>query len=426
MDQESFRQLLESRRGTQSNANGTPTAPRGSLVGKPKTKAKTVSASEPAFQPRKVKKPGKYRDRATERREGGPNDFAEAEALLEDFEKRNAEAADLEDKRRYLGGDSEHSILVKGLDFALLEQNKARVAAEAAAVDDELLEKAFEEVAVVPKKRTREEIMRDLKAKRKKGDVDINVNAEGEDEGARAEKEKEQKEKDLEEAKKKGKFRPIGFKPIGGAAEEGKKKKKKEKDEGERKKKKRKIESAAPAPTEDKTTATRNAQPSTSKQEAPQLPAPAISPPEPEPMDDDFDIFAGAGEYEGVDLGDDEDEEEGEVAAEQSRPEGSPTAEEPSEPPAGTKWFATDDERPALPSGPPPILEKLKAKARTPQPEEGEEEEQPARLAPLAGSAIPSIKEFLRMEEEAEKEKKKKARRDKKKGKKSKDDGDSE
>ncbi|EPQ56242.1 hypothetical protein GLOTRDRAFT_138030 [Gloeophyllum trabeum ATCC 11539] len=436
MDQESFRKLLESSRTPRPSSKGTPTASRGSIATTTtKSKAKTVDASEPAFKPRKVKKggQGKYRDRAVERREGVGNDFAEVETLLEDFEKRNADAADLEEKRRYLGGDAEHSILVKGLDFALLEQNKARAAAEAAAQDDESLEKAFEEAATIPKKRTREDILRELKAKRQKGEID--------EEAAKtekAEKEKKERERDLalEEAKKKGKFKPIGFKPIGeSAGAEGKKQKKKvkEKDEGERKKKKRKVQSADGKDTEPGLEAASGAaesaqiaEASTSKQEAPK-PAPP-PPPESEPLDDDFDIFAGAGEYEGLNIGDDDEDEEGEADAGPPPPESEPT-QEPT-PPAKANWFGSEEsEPPALPTGPPPIIEKLKAKSRSPAPPAAgneEEEEQPTKLAPLAGSAIPSIKEFLRMEEEAEKEKKRKARRDKKKGKKSKDDGDSE
>ena len=32
---------------------------------------------------------------------------------------------EVEEQRRYLGGDADHTVLVKGLDFALLEQQKA-------------------------------------------------------------------------------------------------------------------------------------------------------------------------------------------------------------------------------------------------------------------------------------------------------------
>lgn len=56
---------------------------------------KTISASEPAFKPRKVKKSSEaYRDRAEERRLGKEGDFAQVEAILEEFEKRNAENED--------------------------------------------------------------------------------------------------------------------------------------------------------------------------------------------------------------------------------------------------------------------------------------------------------------------------------------------
>ena len=56
------------------------------------SRSKAVDAPKPAFQPRKVKKQteGKYRDRASERREGKASDYAQAEALLQDFKKRTA------------------------------------------------------------------------------------------------------------------------------------------------------------------------------------------------------------------------------------------------------------------------------------------------------------------------------------------------
>lgn len=54
---------------------------------------KTVSASQAAFKPRTVKKTqdSKYRDRASERRGGDGNDYAHVEAVLEEFEKKNAD-----------------------------------------------------------------------------------------------------------------------------------------------------------------------------------------------------------------------------------------------------------------------------------------------------------------------------------------------
>jgi IK cytokine len=58
---------------------------------------KAVSSSEPAFKPRKVKKASEtYRDRAEERRLGKEGDYAQVEAILEEFEKRNADNEDKE------------------------------------------------------------------------------------------------------------------------------------------------------------------------------------------------------------------------------------------------------------------------------------------------------------------------------------------
>ena len=49
----------------------------------------------PAFKPRKVKKASEdYRDRAEERRLGKEGDYAQVEAILEEFEKRNADKED--------------------------------------------------------------------------------------------------------------------------------------------------------------------------------------------------------------------------------------------------------------------------------------------------------------------------------------------
>jgi hypothetical protein len=57
----------------------------------------TKDASAPAFKPRKVKKKdeGPYRDRAEERRLGKANDYAQVEAVLEEFERRNADEDDV-------------------------------------------------------------------------------------------------------------------------------------------------------------------------------------------------------------------------------------------------------------------------------------------------------------------------------------------
>ncbi len=69
-----------------------------------------------------------------------------------------------------LGGDSEHSILVKGLDFSLLEQNKARSVMTNEDVDalDEAYKEASSQERIIPTKRTREDIIREL---RKRGEL---------------------------------------------------------------------------------------------------------------------------------------------------------------------------------------------------------------------------------------------------------------
>ena len=103
--------------------------------------------------------------------------------------------------------------------MALLEQNRARAAA--ATEDDDELEQAF--IEAHPRKRTREDIIAELKNKRHKSEGASEL------EGATGEGADEQ-DATLEEAKKAGKFRPIGFKPIGNAEGKKKKKVKKKKD----------------------------------------------------------------------------------------------------------------------------------------------------------------------------------------------------
>jgi IK cytokine len=116
-----------------------------------------------------------------------------------------------------------------------LEQNKAKAATVSNVEDDEALEQAFlgvdggasvdaVETAPQPKKKSRQDLIRELKEKHGQAKP-------AEDNAA---------DTGIEEAKKVGKFKPIGFKPIGGDSEG--KKRKKEKEGGEKKKKKRKVE----------------------------------------------------------------------------------------------------------------------------------------------------------------------------------------
>ncbi|KAI0358033.1 hypothetical protein OH77DRAFT_1449566 [Trametes cingulata] len=454
MDQESFRKLLQTPKAA---APTSPTASsahvRGSLLaaataaGKKGAGKNTIDASQPAFKPRQVKKGAKgdaYRDRATERRLGIGNDYAQVEALADEFERRNADNEDrqaVEEKRKYLGGDSEHTVLVKGLDFALLEQTRARVAAEAAATEDVSLEQAYLESAAQPKKRTREEILRELKSKRgAAGAGDDSAEAKAAKQAAA--------DKALEEAKKAGKFKPIGFKPVGGAAEKGEKAKRKKKvkageqeENGERKKKRKVASSSATTSAQEQTTqdasgsSSAAGQPKSSEEAGQPEAGPSKPPPpapEPEPIDEDFDIFADAGEYTGVDLGDESDESDADRPARSGGEEG----EVPdSGAPPPRKWLATsDDERESSRAISQPPARSTRSPSRSASPqrragasqkapvvedaemEEGEEEEErPVRLQPLASSALPSIKDLLAMSEEAEKAEKRRLRKEKKK-----------
>ena len=297
----------------------------------------------------------------------------------------------IDEQRKYLGGDGEHSVLVKGLDYALLEQNKAKAAALSGVEDDEALEQAFlgvdegtsadtVEAVSQQKKKSRQELIRELKEKR------------GEDKPA----ESKAADAGIEEAKKAGKFKPIGFKPIGG--DSGERKRKKEGDE-KKKKKKRKVEEVKSEPTKTSGSAQSFVPPA---QAAP--PEKATQPePEPEPLDPDFDIFAGVEEYAGeIGDGDDDDEHPGVEGSGESQ-QGADQQK--------VGWF----DKPRSPTPPkeptpPPAKETSETKVG-----EVEEEPVPMRLAPLASSL--SAKDILAVDEAAAREEKRKARKEKKKKK---------
>ncbi|WVF67192.1 hypothetical protein IAT40_001939 [Kwoniella sp. CBS 6097] len=110
-------------------------------------KKKEEKPAKPAFAPRQHQKKveSQYKDRAEMRRTGVDDEYRSVEKLLEDFEARKATATrpeeleELEKQRAYLGGDAEHSVLVKGLDYALLAARKAELAREEGEeMDDEL------------------------------------------------------------------------------------------------------------------------------------------------------------------------------------------------------------------------------------------------------------------------------------------------
>ncbi|KAI0788741.1 RED-like protein N-terminal region-domain-containing protein [Abortiporus biennis] len=444
MDQESFRALLAS-----GSSSSKPSQTAKPAVKQPKSKP----APGNVFKPRAVKKQStkkqteaeRYRDRAAERRLGLANDYAQVEALAEDFERRAAEAEDkkaVEEQRKYLGGDSTHSILVKGLDFSLLEQNKARQALETSVEDDETLEQVFlEATSSLPKKRTREDIVRELKNKRSKisspGDDDDAIAEEGENQG--------EEERSLEEAKLKGKFKPIGagdklgsgFKPIGAKEpKDGKKVKKVKK--VKQVKKTKKTDSSQPSNDTSLTAAPSTHPPLTTQEET----RPISTQVEPEPIDEDFDIFAGAGEYEGIDLGSSDSESEAEGNKTRNTKGKENDHEEHEEPipelPRKANWFdnspspsrSRSRSPPPEPSSThqPPIPSSSKTRSRSgsphpPLPAADSDSEDvhaggPVRLQPLTSSSIPSIREILAMDSEREKEEKRKARKEKNKNKK--------
>jgi IK cytokine len=263
----------------------------------------------------------------------------------------------------------------------------AKTAAISTVEDDEALEQAFlgvdagssagaVESDTHPKK-SRQDLINELKEKREQNRI---AESRAADAG-------------IEEAKKAGKFKPIGFKPIDGDVEG--KKRKKEKEGGEKKKKKRKVDQDKdkPAGTSESTNPPAPALPEKEKQPEP----------EPEPLDPETDIFAGVEEYT-AEIEDSADED--------NRPgaEGSRELQRDVEQPR--KWGWLDEPKSPQPPPkeptPPPAKELSEGKVG-----EAEEETVPIRLVPLASSV--SVKDILAIDDAAAKEEKRKARKEKKK-----------
>lgn len=274
--------------------------------------------------------------------------------------------------------------------MALLEQNKVKAAASS--VDDDTLEKVFlgdipDSESTVPKKRTREDIVRELKAKRSKTS------------------ESQQPSATTDAPLPSTKFKPIGFKPINQGDAEPKKKKKVKNGDVE-KKKKRKVEVTV------KPEDTSQIAPSEPPKDSPD-PSPALKP-EPE-LPEDFDIFEGAGEYEGLDVSDNDSDNDTLPLKDDT----SPPDDELLSRPGG--WF-NDDPPPPVASQSKSTLDVDPAPAPIPLPSVPDEEEEednddrPARLVPLESSALPSIKDFLLMDQTAESVEKRRKRKEKNKG----------
>ena len=309
--------------------------------------------------------------------------------------------------------------------MALLEQNKTRATLDSTE-DDETLEKTYVEASTAPKKRTRADILDELKQKRSQlGQTHDQLESES------TAQSKDDAKILMEEAKKQGKFKPIGFKPIEGS-EKKKKKKKKIKsgdgttENGEREKKKRKLEADTQVEAE---------RPSSAPEMLPPTPttSKATTEPEPEPqsLGEDFDIFAGAGEYEGIAFENDDDEGEGEAEMELPAERGDTSPG--SAPTARSKgWFVTEDDEieatgPTIQLPPPqdsyshihPASPGRRSQDDRDHGQTGEltdeREHQPIRLQPLSSSALPSIRDFLAMDQAAEAEEKRRKRKEQKK-----------
>ncbi|KAG8892872.1 hypothetical protein FRC00_011366 [Tulasnella sp. 408] len=396
MDQESFRNLV-SRPGTSQARAAPPTNSRPSFLqaGRRKKEPPPPPPTEATFKPRKVAKlPPGYKDRAAERREA-TDEFAEPPKVC--WPVQHSNQTHFKRFNPYL----------PGLNFELLE--KAKAGDDTSKFDDDALEEAFNaavapetpsESVNVPKKRTRDDLLKALKSKREEGGA-TPMDVDGPSEA-----------KPLEAAKMKGKFKPIGQ-----PAAETKSK------EEKRKKKKRKVVTEAqnaesPQAAEPLPTANPSATTLPTANSAQSLPEPSTETPQAGPSklppaailpddDEDIDIFAGVGDYEGVDLGDDSEDDK-------PRPARKGENDEPSVsgPPKRVNWFGEEEPEP------PVVLSKPKPPTPPPAPEkeEGEEEEdKPVRLAPLASSSIHDIKSFLDVDKALEKEEKRKARKEKKK-----------
>ncbi|SAM01584.1 hypothetical protein [Absidia glauca] len=134
LSQEDFRKLLQTPRpGSEtSTSRFKPPAPKA-----PRNEGSAVFAKPASVKYKKKRNtdeasgPGKsnYRDRAAERRIGELNDTSEDQQTTEDLlrpveEDEALDPQQVYEQSKYLGGDIQHTHLVKGLDFTLL--NKVR------------------------------------------------------------------------------------------------------------------------------------------------------------------------------------------------------------------------------------------------------------------------------------------------------------
>ncbi|KAF9973697.1 hypothetical protein BGZ73_003030 [Actinomortierella ambigua] len=176
LSQEDFRRLLATPRAGHGGESGGFTggglkalgaANRTARAPVPQTPSRSAAAdggflkpkpkkhsSKPQQKDDKVEATSKYRDRATERRQGINPDYAETEQILHTLEEAAHDVAPsvMYEQSKFLGGDREHTHLVKGLDFALLkkvreEEESASDPSTKASMDLDQVFEAVEEAA---------------------------------------------------------------------------------------------------------------------------------------------------------------------------------------------------------------------------------------------------------------------------------------
>ncbi|KAI9287713.1 RED-like protein N-terminal region-domain-containing protein [Umbelopsis sp. AD052] len=134
LTQEDFRKLLQTPRASSSHEEPVNNAGKKTLLARaPRsvgaTFAKPESVKKKKFRDRDdTERPEKeqddnYRDRAAERRKADDDDIT-ANSLLQQLSQDGQELDQkaIYEQSKYLGGDTEHTHLVKGLDFSLLER----------------------------------------------------------------------------------------------------------------------------------------------------------------------------------------------------------------------------------------------------------------------------------------------------------------
>ena len=339
---------------------------------------------------------------------------------------------------RSQGGDAHHSVLVKGLDHALLARKKHEAALEAdAELDDveDALDEAFDAQPAAPplpasadeagsagaakgKGKSRNELLAELKAMR--GGAEGGAAAAGE-----AGKGQDSRFKPIG-ADRKGKSKEgaaglgAGWKSVGAAGGDA---------GGE--KKRRKKKKVVPGGDDSAATASAAAAAEAPTDPPPPPLQPAAPPPPPvDEFDDDADIFGDVGEYGG--LGDDSDSDNEAGSAPRPPP--------PAAPPAGAaaastststkrKYFDDDDDdadKLDLSTAPSSVADLAAKQAAADAAallarehgaagsddegaQSGDEPSRPTRLQGLSSSKGPSARDLLEMDKEAEAEDKRKA-----------------